>query len=218
MRNPYNSALPIETLFHQIEVAVEFTEAGNRPYEKSQIISRAYLLIFRTGLYQEVCRDWDEKLDPNKTWVIFKTFFTTAYRDSRLMQTAAKQTGFHTNNSSSMQLHANKEENDDNNINAVINELVKPATKDKENMTATFTDLTPIQSRNFKTRSKKWMRKVEIEKGITIMRVIARLMTELGTITTQVITVLTRKTDIKVTPLSTSERTAPINGAIMNDA
>ena len=54
---PYNPALPIETLFHQIEVAAEFAEAGNRPYEKDQIISRVYLLILKTGLYQEACRD-----------------------------------------------------------------------------------------------------------------------------------------------------------------
>ena len=57
MRNPYNPTLPIETLFHQIELVVELAEAGNRPYEKSQVISRAYLFILRTGLYQEACHD-----------------------------------------------------------------------------------------------------------------------------------------------------------------
>ena len=31
MHTPYNPALPTESLFHQIEVAVEFAEAGNRP-------------------------------------------------------------------------------------------------------------------------------------------------------------------------------------------
>ena len=76
MRTPYNPALPIETLFHQIEVAVEFAEAGNRPYAKSQVIGRAYLLIQRTGLHQGKCRDWDKKLDPDKIWDSFKIFFT----------------------------------------------------------------------------------------------------------------------------------------------
>ena len=98
MHNPYNPSLPIETLFHQIEVAVEFVGDGNRSYEKSQVVNRAYLLILRTGLYQEAYRDWDKKLDPDKTWAIFKTLFTTAYRDLRLMQTAAKKSSFHTNN------------------------------------------------------------------------------------------------------------------------
>ena len=98
MHNPYNPSLPIETLFHQIEVAVEFVGDGNRPYEKSQVVNRAYLLISRTGLYQEEYRDWDTKLDPDKTWAIFKTLFTTAYRDLHLMPTAAKKSSFHTNN------------------------------------------------------------------------------------------------------------------------
>ena len=71
MRIPYNPALPIESLFHQIEVAVEFAEAVKRPYEKAQVVSRAYLLILRTGLYQEAYRDWDKKLDPDKTWKSF---------------------------------------------------------------------------------------------------------------------------------------------------
>ena len=142
MRTPYNPALPIETLFHQIEVAVEFAEDDNRPYEKTQVISRAYLLILRTGLYQEACRDWDKKLEPDKTWNTFKIFFTTAHRDLRLMQTAAKQTGFHTNNAYDMHSHTPEEDNDENYIVAVITELANAATKDKEQMTTTFADLT----------------------------------------------------------------------------
>ena len=59
MRTPYNPALPTESLFHQIEVVVVFSEAGNRPYEKYQVVSRPYLLILSTGLYQEACPDWD---------------------------------------------------------------------------------------------------------------------------------------------------------------
>ena len=43
-----------------------------------------------------------------------------------------------------MQPHANEEKNDDNDITVVINELTNAATKDKENMTATFTDRTNI--------------------------------------------------------------------------
>ena len=66
----------------------------------------------------------------------------TTHRDLRLMQTAAKQTGFHTKNAFSLQPHEIEEENDENDITAILNELANTATKDKENMTATFTDLT----------------------------------------------------------------------------
>ena len=51
MRADYDPSQPIEVLFHQIETAVEFSEAGNRPYDQKQVVSRAYLLILKTGLY-----------------------------------------------------------------------------------------------------------------------------------------------------------------------
>ena len=35
MREPYNPTFPIETLFHQIELAVEYATAGKRPYQES---------------------------------------------------------------------------------------------------------------------------------------------------------------------------------------
>ena len=94
MREPYNPTFPIETLFHQIELAVEYATAGKRPYQEDQVVSRAYLLVLRTGLYAEACRDWDKKTLADKKWSLFKTYFTVAHRDLRLMQTASKQAGF----------------------------------------------------------------------------------------------------------------------------
>ena len=47
-REPYNPTFPIETLFHQIELAVEYATAGKRPYQDAQIVSRACLLVLRT--------------------------------------------------------------------------------------------------------------------------------------------------------------------------
>ena len=46
MRTPYNHALPIESLFHQIEVAVKFAEAGKRPYEKAQVAKQQSQKLF----------------------------------------------------------------------------------------------------------------------------------------------------------------------------
>ena len=45
MRKPYNPTFPIETLLHQIELAVEFTTAGKRPYQTTQVVSCAYPLV-----------------------------------------------------------------------------------------------------------------------------------------------------------------------------
>ena len=46
MRESYNPTFPIETLFHQMELAVEYDTAGKRPYQTAQVVSRAYLLVF----------------------------------------------------------------------------------------------------------------------------------------------------------------------------
>ena len=59
MRESYNPTFPIETLFHQIELAVEYATAVKRPYQTAQVVSRAYLLVLQTGLYPEACHDWD---------------------------------------------------------------------------------------------------------------------------------------------------------------
>ena len=72
MRTEYDPALPIEVIFHQIEEAIEYATAGKRPYDPLQIISRAYLLILRIGLYPEPCKDLENKIAADKTWVNFK--------------------------------------------------------------------------------------------------------------------------------------------------
>ena len=56
IREPFDGTKPIESLYDQIEEAVEYVDAGNAPYHTSQIVARTYLLIFNTGLYGEVCK------------------------------------------------------------------------------------------------------------------------------------------------------------------
>ena len=85
MREPHNLTFPIETLFHQIELAVQYATADKRPYQDAQVVSRAYLLILRTFLYSEACRDWNKNMIADKTWSLFKTYVTVGHRDLRLM-------------------------------------------------------------------------------------------------------------------------------------
>ena len=72
MRADYDPSQPIEVLFHQIETAVEFAEAGNRPCDPKQVVSRAYILVLKTGIYPEAYKDWENKTKLLKTWVSFK--------------------------------------------------------------------------------------------------------------------------------------------------
>ena len=47
MRAEYDLSQPIEVLLYQIEIAVQFSEAGKSPYEPKQVVSRAYLLVLK---------------------------------------------------------------------------------------------------------------------------------------------------------------------------
>ena len=51
MHEAFYETKPIETLFEQIEDAVEYADAANAAYNTKQIISRANLLVYITSLY-----------------------------------------------------------------------------------------------------------------------------------------------------------------------
>jgi hypothetical protein len=101
MRVPFDPdpTQPIELLFDQIETAVEFADAGNRPYNPDQVVSRAYLLILQSGLYSDACRNWRRRAVLTQTWPKFKAGFAEAHRDLRIVQTAAHGAGYQNANS-----------------------------------------------------------------------------------------------------------------------
>ena len=53
MKNPYDVNLPIDNLFKQIQLAVEFTTTGNTPYSPAQVLAVAYQLVFQTGIFAD---------------------------------------------------------------------------------------------------------------------------------------------------------------------
>ena len=71
----YDPSEAIETYFDQIEDAVEFAEAGNSPFSDTQIVTKAFIQIFSTGLYKDECRTWNQLLVPARTWPAFKSIF-----------------------------------------------------------------------------------------------------------------------------------------------
>jgi hypothetical protein len=99
MRAPFDPTQPIELLCDQIETAVKFADAGNRPSNADQVVSRAYLLILQTGLYSDACRDWRRRAVLTQTWPNFKANFAEAHRDLRIVQTAAHGAGYQNANS-----------------------------------------------------------------------------------------------------------------------
>ena len=72
LREAYDPSQPIETLFHRFEAAVEYADAAKRPYAPDQLVSRAFLLILKTGMYNDACKIWQIKHTTEKTWLNFR--------------------------------------------------------------------------------------------------------------------------------------------------
>eukprot|EP00957_Ditylum_brightwellii_P096225 7329813-Ditylum_brightwellii.AAC.1 len=69
---------------------------ANQPYTVVQVLSIAYNLVFKTGVYKEACRKWCNKPDADKTWPNFKRHFAAAYTNS-LEETTATSMGYGAN-------------------------------------------------------------------------------------------------------------------------
>ena len=87
MAAPYDVTAPIETLWEQIEDAIEYAAAGNAPYSTPQVLNIAYDIIYKTGMFRDECKEWRRTAMHLKTWPAFKTLVGTAHRDLRRSQT-----------------------------------------------------------------------------------------------------------------------------------
>ena len=67
-----NVSLPIETLYNQVEDAMELVDAGQTPYSAPQVVAIAYSLVFNTWKFKDACRDWKRTWFIHKTWANFK--------------------------------------------------------------------------------------------------------------------------------------------------
>ena len=57
MREPFDASKPIKELFEQIEEAVEYTGADNASYNHVQVVLRAYLVVYKTSMYNDAFRE-----------------------------------------------------------------------------------------------------------------------------------------------------------------
>jgi hypothetical protein len=81
MKQPCDVNQPIEMLYQQIEDAIEFAAAGQTPYSPEQVLSIAYQLVFRTGIFADDCKIWKRQAAEYKTWPQFKLDFAVAYQE-----------------------------------------------------------------------------------------------------------------------------------------
>jgi hypothetical protein len=81
MKKPCDVNQRIEVLYQQIEDAIEFGAAGQTPYSPEQVLSIAYQLVFRTGIFANDCKIWKRHAPAYKTWPQFKLDFAMAYQE-----------------------------------------------------------------------------------------------------------------------------------------
>eukprot|EP00957_Ditylum_brightwellii_P045777 3472592-Ditylum_brightwellii.AAC.1 len=72
MKKDYDATLPIEHLAEQIETAMMVAGNANQPYAVAQVLSIAYNLVFKTGVYKDACKEWQNKPPAERTWSNFK--------------------------------------------------------------------------------------------------------------------------------------------------
>ena len=138
MRTPYDPAQPITNLFAQLQEAVDFADAAQRPYSNEQLLSRAYNLVFQTGLYKDTCKDWRRLQDANKTWDQFKQIFHEAYRDLQSLETTAQNAKYHQANNAEAY---NQESEETMNALAMLAQATEADRTTVANLTQTNTSL-----------------------------------------------------------------------------
>ena len=83
MAAAYDLNLPIKTLFKRIEECVQYSAAGNTPFTASQVVSTAFCIMQKTGMYTDNCKTWKHLPAPANTWGQFKIDFTIAHNELR---------------------------------------------------------------------------------------------------------------------------------------
>jgi hypothetical protein len=69
-----------EVLFCRIEECAKKALLGQNPYTKNQLIANKIRLLLTTGLYVRAFKDWDQLLEPNKTWIELRRMIQDAFQ------------------------------------------------------------------------------------------------------------------------------------------
>lgn len=93
----WNPPTPIETLYEQLTEGQAFALRGNEVIDDSQLLRKAYDLIQKTGLFQDDCKAWRNKLDTDSTWPLFQEYFTNADDDRRKNTATTGSEGYSAN-------------------------------------------------------------------------------------------------------------------------
>ena len=92
MKSPYDHNEPFELFVKQIEDAVRLADAAGKPYTPEQVEQVGYMILERTGIFTDECKQWRRRPALTRTWSEMKTFFAEAHGDLiEASQTAGEQ-------------------------------------------------------------------------------------------------------------------------------
>eukprot|EP00957_Ditylum_brightwellii_P024773 1871988-Ditylum_brightwellii.AAC.1 len=66
-------------------------------FTENQLVTKAFNLIFVTGVHNDACKEWRRKAPTNKTWINFCTHFTDVHKELMELQEAVQQTRYTAN-------------------------------------------------------------------------------------------------------------------------
>ena len=103
MRANYDVNHPMEVRIEQIDNAVDIAATANNPYSVEQVVTAAYNLVFKTGMFADDCKMWCRRDPADKTWPHFKTYFTVAHQELHELQQTYQGAGYHSDNNATME-------------------------------------------------------------------------------------------------------------------
>ena len=79
----YNPTHPIDNIFTAIDDLVDFAELAHNNITQRQCVTRAYLILNRSGRFVEAIKAWNRRLPAQQNWINFKTYFCQAHNEFR---------------------------------------------------------------------------------------------------------------------------------------
>ena len=74
-------AHPIDVIFNKVEDLSNLSSAARANFTEQQLINIAYVIINKTGKYQQYIREWSRLPADQQTWAHFKTQFRQAHQE-----------------------------------------------------------------------------------------------------------------------------------------
>jgi hypothetical protein len=79
----YDPNQPIDNIFTAVDELADFAELARNNITQRQCVSRAYLILNKSGKLKEAIREWNRKPTGNQNWINFKVHFRQAHNEYR---------------------------------------------------------------------------------------------------------------------------------------